>query len=137
MTENVIKMFGEAAIEHQKLFGTTNEHFAKIAYKNHKHSVNNPYAQMQKEIPMDVILSKKRQLYGPLTIFQACPVADGASCAILCNELFLEKNPHLKTTAVEIVAQTIVSDLPSTFDMNKKRYFRIICYEFILLLRIT
>jgi sterol carrier protein 2 len=23
--------------------GTTKEHFAKIAWKNHKHSVNNPY----------------------------------------------------------------------------------------------
>lgn len=27
-----------------------------IAYKNHKHSVNNPYAQLQKEIPLSVRL---------------------------------------------------------------------------------
>ena len=28
-------------------FGTTEIHFAKIAEKNHTHSVNNPYAQFQ------------------------------------------------------------------------------------------
>ena len=27
--------------------GSTAEHFAKIAWKNHKHSVNNPYSQFQ------------------------------------------------------------------------------------------
>jgi sterol carrier protein 2 len=37
------QMFGNAAREHMKKYGTTKEHLAKIAYKNHKHSVNNPY----------------------------------------------------------------------------------------------
>ena len=27
--------------------GTEARHFAKIAWKNHKHSVNNPYSQFQ------------------------------------------------------------------------------------------
>lgn len=36
------QMFGNAGIEHMKKYGTKPEHFAKIAYKNHKHSVNNP-----------------------------------------------------------------------------------------------
>lgn len=36
------QMFGNAGIEHMKKYGTRPEHFAKIAYKNHKHSVNNP-----------------------------------------------------------------------------------------------
>ena len=42
-------MFGAAGREHMKKYGTTAEHFAKIGYKNHKHSVNNPYAQFQEE----------------------------------------------------------------------------------------
>lgn len=126
MTENVIKMFGEAAVEHQKLFGTKDEHFAQIAYKNHRHSKNNPYAQLQTEIPFDVIMSKERALYGPLTIYQACPVGDGAACAVVCNEKFLQSNPHLQATAVEIVGQTIVSDLPSSFD-KKQKSFRDLC----------
>ena len=42
-------MFGAAGREHMEQYGTTAEHFAKIGYKNHKHSVNNPYAQFQDE----------------------------------------------------------------------------------------
>lgn len=38
------KFFGNAGLEHMKKYGTTKEQFAKIAWKNHKHSVNNPYA---------------------------------------------------------------------------------------------
>lgn len=36
------QMFGNAALEHMKKYGTTPDHLAKIAYKNHKHSVKNP-----------------------------------------------------------------------------------------------
>ena len=36
------QIFGNAGLEHMKLYGTKPEHFAKIAWKNHKHSVNNP-----------------------------------------------------------------------------------------------
>ena len=42
------KLFGSAGEEHMKLFGTNKTHFAKIAAKNHKHSLNNPYSQFQK-----------------------------------------------------------------------------------------
>lgn len=37
------QMFGNAGIEHMKKYGTTPMHMAKIGYKNHKHSVNNPW----------------------------------------------------------------------------------------------
>lgn len=36
------QMFGNAGKEHMELYGTKAEHMAKIAYKNHKHSTNNP-----------------------------------------------------------------------------------------------
>lgn len=36
------QMFGNAAKEHMEKYGTTPEHLAKIAYKNHKHSTKNP-----------------------------------------------------------------------------------------------
>ena len=49
-------MFGAAGREHMRKYGTTAEHFAKIGFKNHKHSVNNPYAQFQDEYSLDDIL---------------------------------------------------------------------------------
>lgn len=39
--------FGNAAREHMEKYGSGPEHCAKIAWKNHKHSVNNPYSQFQ------------------------------------------------------------------------------------------
>ncbi|PIO24879.1 hypothetical protein AB205_0115150, partial [Aquarana catesbeiana] len=36
------QMFGRAGQEHMEKYGTKPEHFAKIAWKNHKHSTNNP-----------------------------------------------------------------------------------------------
>lgn len=38
------RIFGNAGIEHMNKYGTKPEHFAKIGYKNHLHSVNNPYS---------------------------------------------------------------------------------------------
>ena len=39
--------FGNAGREHMERHGTTPLHFAKIGWKNHKHSVNNPSSQCQ------------------------------------------------------------------------------------------
>jgi sterol carrier protein 2 len=47
------QIFGNAALEHGKKYGSTAEHLCKIAHKNHKHSVNNPYAQFKKEYTLD------------------------------------------------------------------------------------
>ena len=49
-------MFGAAGREHMAKYGSTPEQFAKIGHKNHKHSVNNPYAQFQQEYTLDEIL---------------------------------------------------------------------------------
>ncbi len=70
-------MFGAAGREHMKQYGTTAEHFAKIGYKNHKHSVNNPYAQFQDEYTLDDILAA-RMIYDPLTKLQCSPTSDGS-----------------------------------------------------------
>jgi len=42
-------LFGNAGREHMERYGTRPEHFAKIAEKNHRHSVNNPYSQFRDE----------------------------------------------------------------------------------------
>lgn len=63
------QMFGNAGIEHMKKYGTKNEHFAKIAWKNHKHSVNNPNSQFRDEYSLEQVL-KSPQIYGPLTKLQ-------------------------------------------------------------------
>ncbi|MCW2687910.1 MAG: nonspecific lipid-transfer protein [Mycobacterium sp.] len=107
-------MFGAAGREHMKKYGTTAEHFAKIGYKNHKHSVNNPYAQFQEEYSLDDILGA-RMISDPLTKLQCSPTSDGSGAAILASEDFVEKH-NLAGQAVEIVGQAMTTDFASTFD---------------------
>jgi sterol carrier protein 2 len=47
------QMFGAAGREHMERYGSTPEHFAWIGWKNHHHSVNNPYAQFQTDYSLD------------------------------------------------------------------------------------
>ena len=107
-------MFGAAGREHMKQYGTTAEHFAKIGYKNHKHSVNNPYAQFQQEYSLEDILGS-RTIYDPLTKLQCSPTSDGSGAAILASEAFVEKH-NLSSRAVEIVGQAMTTDFESSFD---------------------
>jgi acetyl-CoA acyltransferase len=107
-------MFGAAGREHMKQYGTTAEHFAKIGYKNHKHSVNNPYAQFQESYTLDDILAS-RMIYDPLTKLQCSPTSDGSGTAILASEAFVDKH-GLAGQAVEIVGQAMTTDFASSFD---------------------
>lgn len=70
-------------------YGTKLEHFAKIAEKNHRHSVNNPYSQFRDVYTLDEIL-KSPKIHYPLTKLQCCPTSDGAAAAILCSDEFVK-----------------------------------------------
>lgn len=107
------QLFGNAGAEHMKKYGTKPEHFAKIAYKNHKHSVNNPYSQFRDEYSMEQIKSSP-QIHKILTKLQCCPTSDGGASVILASLEFVQKH-KLEAQAVEIVGIEMVTDLPSTF----------------------
>ena len=108
------QMFGNAGLEHMERYGTTAEQFAKIGWKNHKHSVNNPYSQFQDEYTLEQILAAPT-VYGPLTKLQCCPTSDGGAAAVLASEDFVKRH-KLEAKAVEIIGMAMATDLPSTFD---------------------
>jgi sterol carrier protein 2 len=108
------QMFGNAGREHMEKYGTTAEQFAKIGWKNHKHSVNNPYSQFQDEYSLADILEAP-MVYEPLTKLQCCPTSDGAGAAILASEDFVKKH-GLQANAVEIVGMAMTTDFKSSFD---------------------
>lgn len=111
-------MFGAAGREYMREHGATAEHFAKIGYKNHKHSVNNPYAQFQQEYSLQDILGA-RMISDPLTKLQCSPTSDGSAAAVLASEAFVESH-DLADRAVEIVGQAMTTDFASTFDGSAK-----------------
>jgi len=108
------QMFGNAGREHMERYGSQPDHYAWIGWKNHKHSVNNPYAQFQSEYSMDDIKSAK-VIHEPLTKLQCSPTSDGSAAAVVASERFVEEH-GLWDRAVEIAGQAMVTDMSSTFD---------------------
>ncbi|EDL30755.1 sterol carrier protein 2 isoform X1 [Mus musculus] len=119
------QMFGYAGKEHMEKYGTKVEHFAKIGWKNHKHSVNNTYSQFQDEYSLEEVM-KSKPVFDFLTILQCCPTSDGAAAAILSSEEFVQQY-GLQSKAVEIVAQEMMTDLPSTFE--EKSIIKVVGYD--------
>jgi len=119
------QLFGNAGLEHMNKYGTKPEHFAKIAWKNHKHSVNNPYAQFQVEYSLDDIL-KSPSIHGYLTKLQCCPTSDGAAACILASETFVRRH-GLEDQAVEILGMEMATDLPSL--IKDKSMMKVVGYD--------
>ncbi len=107
------QMFGNAGIEHMERYGTTAEQFARIGWKNHKHSVNNPYSQFRDEYTLEEILAAP-QVFGPLTRLQCCPTSDGSAAAIVASEDFVRAH-GLEAQAVEILGMAMTTDMASSF----------------------
>ena len=103
------QMFGNAGRDHMEKYGSEPDHYAWIGWKNHKHSVNNPYAQFQNEYSLDEI-KDARMIHAPLTKLQCSPTSDGSACAIVASERYVDEH-DLWDQAVEIAGQAMVTDL--------------------------
>jgi acetyl-CoA acetyltransferase len=116
MTEAPVaaQIFGSAGREHMERFGTTAEHFLKIAEKNHRHSTRNPYAQFQEEYTLDEVKAAP-VVFDPLTRLACCPTSDGAGAAILASEAFV-RDHGLEAQAVEVAGMAVATDRTSTFE---------------------
>eukprot|EP00743_Colponemidia_sp_Colp-15_P006733 GILK01007260.1.p1 GENE.GILK01007260.1~~GILK01007260.1.p1 ORF type:complete len:470 (-),score=70.18 GILK01007260.1:124-1494(-) len=119
-TADVCHLFNFAGRDHMDMYGTTVEQMAKVAYKNHKHSINNPYALVQAEFPYERILKSALQLGGPHTKLMSCPIADGAAAAILVSERYIQQHAAYiqHEYLVQLLSCQMVTDLPSTFESS-------------------
>ena len=106
------RMFGDAGRDHMEKYGTKKETFAKIAVKNHRHSVNNPRSQYREACTIEEVFAS-RLIYDPLTILQCCPTSDGAAAAVVVSEDYLKK--HANPNAVEIVGMQMTTDKMDDF----------------------
>jgi sterol carrier protein 2 len=108
------RMFDNGAQEYFMKFGGGVEHLAKIASKNHKHSLNNPYSQFRNGWNVDQVLNAPKVTRN-LTKFMCSPTSDGASCCIVASEEFVHRH-GLSNQAIEIVAMELCTDGPATFE---------------------
>jgi len=107
-------VFGQAGVEHMRKYGTTFEQFAKVAAKNHKHSVHNPYSQYQVDMSLEDVMNA-RVVAWPNTLYMCCPTGDGAAAAILVSA---EKAKQYTTTPIKVAASVLTSDPWSERDLT-------------------
>ncbi|KAJ7394650.1 sterol carrier protein 2 [Desmophyllum pertusum] len=119
------QLFGNAGKEHMEKYGTKADHFAKIAYKNHLHSVENPLSQFRTKYSLEEIKNSP-MIFDPLTKLQCCPTSDGSAAAILASEEFVKKY-GLEDKAVEILGMEMATDFKSTF--NEESSIKVVGYD--------
>jgi acetyl-CoA acyltransferase len=103
-------VFAQAGMEYALRHGVTAEQFAKVAQKNHAHSVLNPLAQYRKEFSLQEILDAD-MISHPNTLPMCCPTGDGAAAAVLVSDKRLKTlDPDIRRRAVKISASVMTSD---------------------------
>jgi acetyl-CoA C-acetyltransferase len=71
------------ARRHMHDHGTTELQLAKVAYKNHKNSVDNPYSMYQKEFTIEEIMASPI-VCDPIHLLEICAPNEGAGALVLC-----------------------------------------------------
>ncbi|KAJ3066874.1 sterol carrier protein 2 [Podochytrium sp. JEL0797] len=116
------QIFCNAALE----YGETNhasptdtaESMHLLASKSHTQSTLNPYAQFNQSASLEAV-KKARKVFGPMTLLHCSPTSDGAACAVVASEGYVEKH-NLWAQAVEITAQVMATDSTLAFDPEGK-----------------
>ena len=100
-------IYGYAARQHMKKYGSTVEQLALIASKNHFNSTLNPNAQYRFEVPVEKVLADRIVSF-PITRAMCAPIGDGSASAIVCSEKKV-KELGLMGRAVKIRASILGS----------------------------
>lgn len=81
-------VFGKIAQAYFQKFGDQSDALAKIAAKNHKNGVGNPYAQMRKDLGFEFCRAESEKnpfVAGPLKRTDCSLVSDGAAALVLTD----------------------------------------------------
>jgi acetyl-CoA acyltransferase len=104
-------LFSHAAMDYIRRYPYTPESvFAEIAEKNHRNSVDNPFAMYQKAYSLNEIQSSP-MVTSPNTVLMCGPTCDGAAATILVTDDFLRRlDEPRRQRAVRVAASVLTSD---------------------------
>lgn len=109
--------FANAGLEYMEKYGAEARDFAEIARISHEHSAKNPYAQFRDVYTLEQI-EKAPMIHYPLTKLQCSPTSDGAGAAVIVSQKFLDERPHLKSQAILIAGQALMTDTPQLYSKS-------------------
>jgi acetyl-CoA C-acetyltransferase len=79
-------LFAEVAKHYEKRYGPISDVLGSIAAKNHRNGVDNPYAQLRKDLGVEfcrTVSEKNPMVADPLRRTDCSPVSDGAAAVVL------------------------------------------------------
>ncbi len=71
-------------------YGATDRDGARVSVRDRKHAMNNPHAQLRKEVTLEDVLASP-MLADPIHLLDVCPRSDGACAVIMASEDSAEK----------------------------------------------
>ncbi|CZT48350.1 probable nonspecific lipid-transfer protein, mitochondrial precursor [Rhynchosporium secalis] len=92
-------------------YGAEARDFAEIGRISHLHSQKNPYAQFNQFYTLEEV-ENSPMIHYPLTKLQCSPTSNGAGAAVIVSQSFLDARPHLKSQAILIAGQSLMTDTP-------------------------
>jgi len=107
-------LFAMVATAHMHEYGTTEQHMAMVAVKNHHHGAMNPKAHMQKEITLEQAMAS-RVVAWPLKLYDCSLITDGASCLVLTKPDLAKK---FTDTPVHIIGSGQASDTIGLYERD-------------------
>jgi len=96
-------LYALLAKAHMQEFGTTREHMAHVAVKNHYHASLNSKAQFPFEVSIEKVLNSSK-VTDPFTLLDSSPITDGAAALVLTAKKSSAKKK------VSIIASSVATD---------------------------
>jgi len=91
---------------------------AEIAVKNHAQALKNQYAQFQRRITVEHVLSAREQAQKPLGLYDFAPISDGATALILTNEANAKKLTDKPVYVLGCASATDFLNFPGRADLT-------------------
>jgi acetyl-CoA C-acetyltransferase len=91
---------------------------AEVAVKNHAHALKNEYAQFQRRITVEQVLSAREQAQRTLGLYDFAPISDGASAVILTNEAAAKKLTDKPVYVLGCASATDFLNFPGRADLT-------------------
>jgi acetyl-CoA C-acetyltransferase len=123
-------LYAMIARAHMEKYGTTREHLADVAVKNHEHGALNPKAQYRNRITREQVL-QSTMVADPLRLLDCSPITDGAAAVIVTTVELAKKlgKPVVKvkasaqaTDAIALHARKDLTRIPAVEKAAQKAY---------------
>ena len=106
--------FALTATEHMRHYGTKKEQLASVSVANYNYAADNPKAQMQRKLTLEEAMNAPG-VVTPLTLYDCCPITDGAAAVIITTEEIAKKLTDRPLVYLRGTAQTSIQSVSANW----------------------